>query len=299
MAEIVFVIPSYDGAGRAAKLFESIGLYDPGAFEFPFHVFEDPSRPEVTEEYRAKLEKFPAGLHRLEQWSNLHGAAMKAFDWAGREYNPRWIVYLGDDLVVTPGALTNMTYFLRNNALQEISLVQFPYWNGHDLQRRANSDWSGPGLFWSKHDMYAIPLEKWVHRVPRNPHWDGDGYARPYVNVNGAGFACRWDDYQQVGGFAEGTWCIDESISYKVWTCTPRGIVCLPGPPLVHFFGAVVNAPKHDLHTDEAWTRSIGYSKADCDAIMRGCMADKARAIEAECREANYWTRAEVNRDAA
>ena len=66
----------------------------------------------------------------------MHGAAKQAFEWA-MYYEMEWIIYLGDDVLVTSGALSNMIHFLTQNDLKTVGLVQFPYWNAHDLMGMA------------------------------------------------------------------------------------------------------------------------------------------------------------------
>lgn len=286
---IAVVIPSYKGVSRLTALLTSIADYDPTAFnEAEFHVFEDPcGHKGVSDSYDQVGRIFPIEVHHLKKWSNMHGAAQAAFE----QVEADWIIYLGDDVLVTPGALSNMIFFLRENVLQSIALVQFPYWNVHDLSSdQTEREYGGPALLTSKYDMYSIGLE-WLTDVPRHKHWDGEGFARAYVNVNGVGFAARKDVWEAVGGFCLETWCLDESISVRVWLRSPRGIVCLPGPPLVHFFaGASLSSPpKHDLNTEAAWVRGMKMSKQEAGRLSYEKMFEREPVINEEMRRANYY----------
>lgn len=278
MNEVVLVIPTYNGVERLAYLLKTAKLYDPEIFKTPILVVEDPcGRKGISEAYEDLCEEYCVSFDTLPTWSNMHGAARAAFDFAIKGYDPKWIIYLGDDLAITPGSLTNMVRFLESNALNTVGLVQFPYWNANELGDRPKENWFYQNTNWP---MYANP----------NPHWNGAGYSRPYINVNGAGFACRAQMYRDVGGFAEGTWCLDESISWRCWTQSPYSIVTLPGPPFVHYFGGSLHsgAPKHDLFTDEAWEKAIGFTKQECDRKMRGIMAERSEAVIEEMRTCIY-----------
>lgn len=298
----VIVIPSYNGVRRVWQLLRSIASNDakiiatfdrcnqPGPGLAPIMIVEDPSDDETAKAYGQLAAEWHVDYHRLSQWSNMHGAAQNAFELAIERYKPKWIIYLGDDVLVTPCALTNMIYFVEKNELNTVALVQFPYWNAHDLLQESQ-EYPGPALLKTKDDMYSLDLE-WLRRVPRNAHWDGQGYARPYINVNGAGFCARAETFVEVGGFAKGTWCLDESLSLRVWRKSEKSIVCLPGPPLVHYFGAaslLSNPPPHALHTEHAWIEAMGCTKAECSTISYKIMAEREAAVCAEMARAKYF----------
>lgn len=288
---IEFVVPSYAGAWRCARLFESIDRFDPEVRKYPWTVFEDPSSEHESKRYRDQL---PIWVHyeKLPRWMNMHGAARYALSQA----LAKWVVYLGDDVLVTPGALRNLTYFLEENELKTVSLVQPSYWNAHDLSEEGydgegSRERGGAVLLKTKEDMYTFD-PGWLNVVPRNPHWDGDGYARPYINVNGVGFAVRRSTYDAVGGFAEKTWCLDESISHKVWDSKCHGgVVCLPGPPLIHFFAGaqLSNPPEHDAYLEEKWIEEFGGTKVVTGKHDRIIMDQMTEEIMAEMRSAKYW----------
>jgi hypothetical protein len=108
--------------------------------------------------------------------------------------------------------------------------------------------------------------------------------------VNGVGFAVRSSNYEAVGGFARDTWCLDETISVRTWLKGPLGCVCLPGPPLIHYFGGATlsNPPAHDLHTNEAWAKAMGMTKEEAGALCYAKMFDREAAILAETKAAEY-----------
>lgn len=286
---ISVVIPSYNGVLRTSFLLSSIEELDPEALNLcRISVYEDPSNSEVAKRYDFLAKTFPyVRLFHIPTWSNMHGAAQYAFE---QENDAEWVVYLGDDVLVTPRALTNMLRFIRENSLQTVALIQFPYWNAHDLTPSTEKEYPGPPLLASKEDMYTQGFE-WLRQVPRNPHWDGDGTAGVYVNVNGVGFACHRPTWESVGGFCMETWCLDESISVRVWTKSNRGIVRLPGPPLVHYFGAASDHPPHDLHTEEAWIRGMGLTKKEAGELSYKLMFERQEVIEQEMRRARYSVR--------
>lgn len=304
------VIPSFRGAWRVERLLESVLVHDPLAFDnADWFVVEDPSDIHATQAYERVLRNFPwVRYQRLLNWSNMHGAAKHAFEIAAKSFDPTWIFYLGDDVLVTPKAVSSVLHFLNRNELASIGLVQIPYWNAHDLtvggyDGRGNRDWHPHGphserrqdrshLLTVKEDMYTRDVE-WLTEVPQNPHWNGEGHARPYVNVNGVGFACRRDHFFHVGGFAEGTWCLDESLSVRTWTRSRRGIVCLPGPCFVHYFGGATesNPPQHDLHTHERWTMAMGMTKEEASKVSYAAMEERTPAILSETVPASYFPR--------
>lgn len=286
--DIAVVIPSYNGVARLSALFSSIAEHDPSAFDqAPFHIFEDPCGfAGVSRAYDILSGLFPISVRHLPTWSNMHGAAQAAFE----QTPAKWLVYLGDDVLVTPGALSNLFFFLRANELETVAAVQIPYWNAHELTRENFSERQGPVLLGSKDDMYNQGLE-WLLRVPQNPHWNGEGYARPYVNVNGVGFAARRDTWEAVGGFCRDTWCLDESLSVRIWLKSNQSIVCLPGPPFVHYFAGATLAspPAHSLHTEEAWIRGMKMTKAEAGRLSYEKMFEREPACLEEMRRANYF----------
>lgn len=299
MSRISVVVPSYNGVERCRFMLGTADRNDQEAFTPPWRIVEDPCGFQgVHEAYDELPKEFPVSVHHLDEWSNMHGAAKKAFVIATAVDDPEWIIYLGDDLAITPGSLTNMMYFLLNNPLETVGLVQFPYWNSHDLAAAAEREEAPAKLQFMVGDRFW-KNPSWTDIVPPNPHWNNDhdfggkynGIARPYVNVNGAGFACRASTYRAVGGFQEGTWCLDETISVKTWLQTDKSIVALPGPPFVHYFGAstLASPPKHDLYTHERWEEAMGMSKATADALCREKMAEREPAVYEEMITANYW----------
>lgn len=284
--QVDVVIPSYRGYTRLAAMLVSLEEHDPFAREMcRITVFEDPSTPDVAKAYDRLQTLFPyIKVVHLPKWSNMHGAAQAAFD----AVPGPWIVYLGDDVLFTPGSLSNMLAFLLRNKLETVGLVQFPYWNAHDLSEdNTNPEYHGPKLLRTKEEMYALGTD-WLRQVPRNKHWDGEGFAQPYVNVNGCGFACRKDHFDAIGGFCRETWCLDESISVRTWQRSNLSIVCLPGPPLVHYFGAAADHPPHDLHTEEAWIKGMGMTKAEGSTLSYAAMQARAAAVNEEMRRARY-----------
>ena len=302
------VIPSFRGAWRVARLLESIAHHDLQVLDAAhFLVVEDPSDEQSTKHYENTLKKFPnVDFIKLKNWSNMHGAAKHAFEYAAKSYDPDWFFYLGDDVLITPGAISSVLHFVERNALRTVGLVQIPYWNAHDLtpdgyDGNGNREWHphGPGvklsrgrpyLIETKDDMY-VKDPSWLRDVPRNAHWDGDGFARSYVNVNGVGFLCRNEHYFSVGGFADGTWCLDESISVRTWKDSDYSIVCLPGPPFIHFFAGstLCDPPAHSLHTHEAWERAMGMTKEEAGALSYARMHDRQPAVHREMTFASYW----------
>jgi GT2 family glycosyltransferase len=290
----VIVIPTYNGVDRLRFMLQTIRQNDPSIFgRVPILVVEDPCGKEgVSTRYAALTDEFPdIDVAHLHEWSNMHGAAKKAFDLAFGAFDPEWVIYLGDDLAVTPNALSSLVYFIEENPLKTVSLVGIPYWNSHDLCKSEDSEWDGPKLFWRKEDFYGRGLE-WTKDLPRNPHWDGDGIARSYVNVNGAGFACKAETYRKVGGFATGTWCLDESISVRTWLNSDQSIVCLPGPPFVHYFGGATpgHHAVHDLHTEERWIEAMGMTKHEAGVVSYAKMHEREAAVKEEMQSARYWS---------
>lgn len=288
-SRVSIVIPSYNGVMRVSALLSSISIHDPIVFDLcDIHIFEDPSNfPGVRGGYDKLATIFPVHVHHIPTWSNMHGAAQYAFE----SVQNAWIIYLGDDTMVTPFALSNMIYFLTSNELKTVALVQFPYWNAHDLSEdQTEREYPGPALLKTKHDMYTSGYD-WLKEVPRNPHWDGEGLARPYVNVNGVGFAVHRDTWEKVGGFCMETWCLDESLSVRVWINSKRSVVCLPGPPIVHFFAGATLAspPQHDLHNEAAWIRGMKMTKEEAGRASYEKMFERSHEVKLEMARARYY----------
>lgn len=308
MNRVAVVIPSYNGVDRCRYMLETLCRNDPEAQEVPIFVVEDQfggepdaeKRKAVSEGYDQLELDYPVQVFHSDTWRNMHGNAKFAFEIAFRECNPDWVVYLGDDLAITPGSLSNLIHFVGQNDLETVGLVQPAYWNAGDIAFSTSERDEFCVMFNRERDFYSGMA--WTNKVHRNPHWEGiwrehteeplPGVAVPYVNVNGVGFAAHAKTYRQVGGFADGTWCLDESLSWRVWTGSNRGVVCLPGPPLVHYFGAsTMSKPvQHDMHTEERWIEAIGHNKTESDKIMRGKMVERKDAIIAETRKASYWS---------
>lgn len=291
---VAIVIPTFNGAWRLARLFESVERFDPLAFaNADWYVVEDPSQDYATQCYTRLLGRYPFTFHKLSEWSNLHGAASKAFDHVVRcDDHLEWVVYLGDDLLVTPLALSNLLFFLKNNALESVGLVQLPYWNAHDLCEVATrGEWQGPAFLKCKDDMYAQSCD-WLSEVPRNPHWDQVPWAFSYINVNGVGFACKITNFYAVGGFAPTTWCIDESISVRTWLRSNLSVVALPGPPVVHYFeaaSALSNVPRHEAFLPSAWKADFGMTKDECSNLCYLKMFEREPRVSLEMKSASYF----------
>ena len=301
--DVAVVIPSYDGMYRLRKMVESLKRNDlEGMCNTQIAVIQDKSDvnyDEVRNEYAWLCSENGFKFHALDEWSNMHGAAQKAFEYAVDIWSPRWIIYLGDDVFFTKGSLMNMIHFVTMNDLDTVGLVQFPYWNTQDLSDGGHCEFKGPELFWHKRQIWGQPLD-WTDKVPPHPHWN-EGVARewgqepgiacPYVNVNGCGFACKTETWIKAGGFAEGTWCLDESISVRTWMKSDQSIVALPGPPLVHYFGGATESdpPKHDLYTEEAWAAAMHMSKHEAGEISRKIMGMRAPAVIDEMKRCSYY----------
>jgi glycosyltransferase involved in cell wall biosynthesis len=315
MKKVSVVVPSFRGAWRVERLLESIQMHDVEVLtRITLTIVEDPSDAEATKQYERVVRANPGVRYfKLKNWSNMHGAAMQAFTLVRWTDDSDWIVYLGDDVLVTPGALSNLVYFLQENELETVGLVQIPYWNAHDLtvggyDGQGNRDWHPHGpetehrgdrfvLLKSKEEMYTRD-PAWLSTVPQNPHWNGAGYSRPYVNVNGVGFACRRTHYFEVGGFAEGTWCLDESISVRTWTRSKLSIVTLPGQPFIHYFGGATESepPAHDLHTEARWIEAMGLTKHEAGVISYAAMAARESSCLEEMRAARYYSTHAISR---
>lgn len=299
---VAIVIPTYNGVERVRFFLTSVVKHDPEALNVPWLIVEDPcGQDSVAKNYDGLSSQFDIPVWHLEEWSNMHGAAKKAFQIAFNLYEPDWIIYLGDDLACTPGALSNLIHFITENPLETVSLVQPAYWNAHDLQEDSESEWAklvkDPVFTFDYHKEF-YKSDKWIDRVHTNPYWQYDkksglpeGCARSYVNVNGVGFACKASTYRDVGGFADGTWCLDESLSVRTWLNSDQSIVSLPGPPLVHLFGAstVGHHAKHDLMTEEAWVRAMGHSKYCLNGWSYAKMFERKPAVDREMLEASYF----------
>lgn len=325
----VLVTTSYKGIDRVRFLLRSIKRYDPSA-SLPHLIVEDYSGDgRMSQDFDLLREDFPqqrVQVYHRATWGNIQGTAQGAFERAHKEIGAEWALFLSDDTAVSRGALSNMLHFLMKNDLKTVGLVQFPYWNSHDFCREGDyrGEWGHePRLLKTREDPkegFYSNLD-WIEAVQVNPHWQLidqsgidtlygdhesvchlpsrepipllDRVAFPYVSVHGTGFACHIPTFMKVGGFYPETWRFDEAISYKVWTQSNRGVVALPGPPIVHYGGATAELTGYHEDTDAGdamvWLEDAGVTVKEADKRNRQAMYEKGAAICEEMANASYW----------
>lgn len=263
-------LTTFNAPGRLRKLLnvlESQGLL--GQPWLPVRVFEDPWKPEVQRPYERLCADFGVPLERLPRWSCMQGAIQYAV-----EHTPEpWFLYLTDDVLPTPGAISDLLIWARVLYGSRVGAYQIPYWNYDELPAAAKPFGDAKQRMWDEpHD--------WLGDIPRNPHWDNHGRPRPYVNVNGAGFVLRRSAWETVGGFSQATWCLDEDIGAKLWLRTDQIVVTVPGPPFVHYMGGSLDHPDHNMHSAEAWEAAGWPDKQEVHRQTRAAMAAKGCADE-------------------
>lgn len=188
--------------------------------------------------YRVLCEQYNVYLHEAKEWGCCHRMAQCAVQTCSSE----WVMILSDDVLPTPGCISNLIGLLETYSLPDVGAIQIPYWNVDDLLVYH------PELLRSRmHPWWDSGL---LDRIPENPWWtnqcflyDYDGtqpiaLPSPYATVHATGFLLRKSVWEQVGRFDDRLAVYDEDISFKIWMKTPDKVVIrVPGPPLVHIHG--------------------------------------------------------------
>ena len=255
---VAIVVTVYRNPPRLAALWDNMRWS--GLPDIPVYVFEDPSpfedRKEITEAYHAVAsDKGIQVLNTAPQWGCMQGIIQYALENTSED----WIIYFPDDVLFTKGALWNEYAGVLTYGRDFVGAIQAPYWNAQDLVH-----------------MGAIPykeimLNGWrPDSIPQNPHWNGGGVPRKYINVNGAGFSVNRACWEGMRGWPSVTWRLDEYLGYQSWR---QGLVVLtlPGQPRIHFFGgSTAYQPQYlTYHTEESWKLATGgLSPADCGSIL-------------------------------
>jgi hypothetical protein len=249
MTKVAIAITTYRKPERLAGLLDN--MWWSGVPDVPIFVFEDPSfvkeeRAEITEQFRKVCkEKGNLPLYTAPKWGCMQGI----IDYAFKAIHAEWIIYVPDDVRFPRGALWNEYAGILTYGRDFVGGIQAPFWNADDLVTM--------GVMPSKDAMFNgwQPLN-----VPRNPHWEGGGIPRKYINLNGAGFSLNRELYEAMGGWPECTWRLDEWAGYQAWR-HGMVIITLPGPPRVHYFGGATDyMPKDrpDFSSIEAWIEATG-----------------------------------------
>lgn len=265
----------------------SIATQDNLIPDLPFRLFEDPWKPEAQAQYDRVAREFKVPYYRVPKdhrvskdpntgWSCMQGAV----EYAVENTPEDWFLYWTDDVLPTPGAFQNIIQWIYELDSYPVGAIQWPYWNADEL----------PVKPWAHKDSMWLPDSGWLAEIPQNPHWNGPSNApRPYINLNGAGFALRRSTWEQVGGFSQKTWCLDEDISLKIWLKADQVIVTVPGPPFVHYMGASLDHPPHEMHSLACW-KAAGWSEKDvCEKQVRALMREQGE-------EATWWERMQGER---
>lgn len=265
MRSVAIVITVYKNPPRLAGLLDNMAWA--GCPDVPIYVFEDRT-PGVNSEnvhdaylsvMKEKGHLFPHSayftLNRTEQWSCMHGV----IDFAMKRTDEDWIIYVPDDVSFSRGGLWNEYAGILAYGRDFVGGIQAPFWNAHELMEM--------GVLRSKEDTYKLP-----DKIPQNPHWNGGGIPRKYINLNGAGFSINRKLYEKMGGWPRSTWRLDEYAGYKAWT---NGMVCitLPGPTRIHYFGGATHLMpeiKPDYASVDGWVRAVGKTPAEagCEVQM-------------------------------
>lgn len=220
-----------------------------GIPDIPVYVFEDPvptdNRDLVTKQFREVCDDFHLPLQTAPEWGCMQGIIQYAFEKTEED----WIIYVPDDVLFTKGALWNEYSGVLTYGRDFVGGIQAPYWNAHDLVQM--------GLLRVKEEMY---LETWIpENVAQNPHWNGFGVPRKYINLNGAGFSLSRSLFRKMGGWPRCTWRLDEYAGYMAWQLG-YVILTLPGPTRIHYFGATTSdqPPHDDFSSVENWKKATG-----------------------------------------
>lgn len=250
------VIPVYGNSLRLSRMLEVIREQ---SVLRHITIVEDYSNEEVHQSFRGLAYKYNLVHIRAREWLGMQGTVQFAMN----ELRGDWMIYLPDDVLPTPDSIANVVRWLRI-VPDWIGAVQVPYWNYDEL-------------FVGKHrELMLEGSLEWLYSVPINPHWYGPCM---YVNVNGAGFALRRSVWEQVGGFSQKTWCLDEDISARIWLNTNYyAIVTIPGMPWIHQCGGSTRDQHKFGHYDyrestiDGWLDEWGIDKSTMNTRIKDVM---------------------------
>lgn len=235
--------------------------------EITFRVFEDPKDRETSLEYEKICEEYKVPYYRAPSWGCMH----RIGQFAVLNSPEDWFIYLPDDVLLTKGHLANIVQSIYDYHFTSVGAFQTPYWNADELVEKYQI--VGPK---DKNELWRVTGFSVLNGYPENPYWSKCA-PRIYVNLNGAGFILRRKAWELVGGFSPDTWCLDEDIACRIWYYTGYNIFTLPGPPLIHYFGATSadgTQPDHKFWTGEAWEKAWGMDKKETHRLIRLAMED-------------------------
>lgn len=247
MESVAIGITVYRNPARLEKLLAN--MIWSGLPDIPVYVFQDRSPFEdsqkITDEYINVVNKFPCveDFYTSAKWGCMQGSIQQMMMHTIED----WMIYVPDDVAFPRGGLWNEYAGVLAYGRKFVGGIQAPYWNMSDLL-----------------GLGAVGEEIWepefLEQVKRNPHWDGAGVPRKYINLNGAGFSINRRLWEDMGGWPSCTWRLDEYAGYKAWMLG-YSIITLPGPPRIHMFGGSthyqpVDKPRYD--SVEAWKEATG-----------------------------------------
>lgn len=246
MTTVAIAITTFRNPERLAGLLDN--MHASGMPDVPIYVFEDPSphpdRLEQTEQNASVCKRFGLRLRTKPEWGCMQGIIQYALEQTSED----WIIYVPDDVRFPRAGLWNEYAGVLTYGRPWVGIIQAPYWNATDLVTM--------GILPHRELMWK---QEMVESLPRNPHWDGWGVPRKYINANGAGFSISRRLFHAMNGWPQCTWRLDEWAGYQSWK---QGLVCmtLPGPPRVHYFGGATTHLPHGLnyHSVEAWMEATG-----------------------------------------
>jgi len=260
---VAVVIVTFKNPDRVRNLLRNI--WWSGVPDCPIYVFEDPipgdpvRRADISAEYYKLCTEFNVRFDSAPSWGCMQGIT----EYAMRNTDEDWIIWVPDDVLFTKGTLLNEYSAIQKYGEDYVGGIQAAYWNAEDLIKK--------GLMKDKSGMF----DGWIpDNIPENVHWNACGKPRCYVNLNGAGFSFNRKLWQAMGGFPPNTWRLDEYAGFKAWQL---GYVCItnPGPPRIHYFGGstAYSTQKHDFHMQDQFEHAIGMNLYEANIIARSQMA--------------------------
>lgn len=219
------------GANKIDTLLDSINRFSSWKGEIVICADHSPAKPKGPS-YKNIVQfwqdKFPViKLIELDEWGNMQNTYRKAVDACTGDV----VIFLSDDVIITPGTLEYIIHFWENNDLEKLKC---------GLQKLSWIDvWFVPGF--EREDFYMKHYNEWYKDILNNYQKELDlscgRVDAPYIYsyAFGAGFAFKKELWKEIGGTDRDMHMFDEDLSFRTITKTDKLVYGLPNPPLIHF----------------------------------------------------------------
>jgi len=218
------------GASKIDTLLDSIDRFSKWTGEIVICADHSPAEPH-GESYKNVVkfweDKFDINLIELREWGNMQNTFRKAVDACTGDV----VIFLSDDVIITPGTIEYIIHFWKNNDLEKLKC---------GLQRLSWIDvWFVPGF--ERENFYKVHFSEWYKDILRDYNRKLDlsngRIHRPHIHpyVVGPGFVFKKELWEEIGGTDKNIHMHDEDMSFRTIANTDKLIYALPNPPLIHF----------------------------------------------------------------